>query len=99
MNEELQCFLDKTISDFDKNIHYKDDLKYIKVKFIQIVREYNKYINKLNNQIIKLKKEINEEQIKIKCPYCSNIIGICFYKDKNEYVCPKCFELIEIDWE
>ena len=39
MEEELKCFMNKTISDFENNIHYKDDLKYIKIKFIEVFKE------------------------------------------------------------
>ena len=99
MEEELKCFMNKTISDFENNIHYKDDLKYIKIKLIEIFKEYNKYIKKLNKQIIKLKDEVNlENKIDIKCPCCRNNIWIKNDVNVNEIVCPKCLNLIEIGW-
>ena len=100
MDEELKVFLNKTISDFENNIHYADDLKYIKIKFVEILREYNKYIKKLNKQIIKLKNEVNlDSKIDIKCPYCRNRIWIKNDVNVNEITCPKCFNLIEIGWK
>ena len=99
MDEELKVFLNKTISDFENNIHYTDDLKYIKIKFVEIFKEYNKYIKKLNKQIIKLKNEVSlDTQIDIKCPYCRNRIWIKNDVNVNEVTCPKCFNLIEIGW-
>lgn len=100
MEEELNVFLKKTISDFDNNIHYKDDLKYVKSKFIEVYKEYNKYIRKLNKQIIKLKDEVNPDtKIDIKCPYCKNIIWIDNDVNVKEVTCPKCFNFIEIGWK
>ena len=104
MEEELKCLMNKTISDFENNIHYKDDLKYIKIKFIEVFKEYNKYIKKLNKQIIKLKNEVNlekeiKQRIDIKCPYCKNKIWINNDVNVCEIICPRCQNIIEIGWK
>ena len=100
MEENLKFLFSKTIKDFENNIHYKNDLKYIKIKFIEIYKEYMKYINRLNIELDKLKKEVNEDtRIDIKCPYCRNKIWINNDVNVNEVTCPKCFNLIEIGWK
>ena len=81
----MKVFLKETISDLESNIHYKNDLK---------------YINRLNIELDKLKKEVNEDtRIDIKCPYCRNKIWINNDVNVNEVTCPKCFNLIEIGWK
>ena len=92
MEEDLKVFMSKTISDLENNIHYKEDLKYIKIKLVDILNKYNKKISKLN-------EEINNLRIDISCPYCNKKIWIENNVNVNEVTCPKCFNLIEIGWK
>lgn len=98
MNEEMKVFFKETISDLESNIHYKNDLKYIKIKIQKILRKYNIIIKELNREIDELKLEVRDEFIiRFYCPYCRNIIRL--NKNLSEITCPKCLNLIEIDVE
>ena len=100
MEEDLKVFMNKTISDLENNIHYKEDLKYIKIKLVEILNKYNKKISKLNEEINNLRKEVNHNtKIDISCPYCNKKIWIENNVNVNEVTCPKCFNLIEIGWK
>lgn len=98
MNEEMKVFLKETISDLESNIHYKNDLKYIKTKIQKILKKYNTVIKELNKEIDELKLEKRDEFIiRFYCPYCRNIIKL--KENLNEITCPKCLNLIEIEVE
>lgn len=65
-------------------------------------REIDQRVQKVENVLKGIEKEIYEESIydfEIICPYCNNEFVIEFGEAKLEIECPECKNVIELDWD
>lgn len=83
----------------DLAICYIDELTKITENYNFKISNFESRLSNLEKKIIE-ENEIQENEIveSIDCPYCGFEFNVKYDNTQNEITCPKCNNLIELDW-